>query len=90
MYILFTSLKRLGPKPRRSIMSLEPYACGEGIDKFPPEKIQLNVQLYKYAIYFTIFDVAIFILLLSFNANIIYFMIYICIILSALIMLPRR
>jgi NADH:ubiquinone oxidoreductase subunit 3 (subunit A) len=69
---------------------LEPYACGEGTDRFPPEKIQLNVQLYRYALYFTIFDVMAFILLLSFNANIIYVLIYLAVVLSAITILPRR
>lgn len=90
MYISFISLKRIGLKPRGSELSLEPYACGEGTDRFPPEKVQLNVQLYRYALYFTIFDVAAFILLLSFNANIVYVLIYIGIILSAILFLPKR
>jgi len=89
-YVSFRFLKRLSPPPRRSELSLEPYACGEGTDRFPPEKIQLNVQLYKYALYFTIFDVMAFILLLSLNANIIYVLIYLAVVLSAITILPRR
>jgi NADH:ubiquinone oxidoreductase subunit 3 (subunit A) len=89
-YVFFRILKRLSPPPRRSELSLEPYACGEGTDRFPPEKIQLNVQLYRYALYFTIFDVMAFILLLSFNANIIYVLIYLAVALSAIAILPRR
>ncbi|MEM2537963.1 MAG: NADH-quinone oxidoreductase subunit A [Candidatus Methanomethylicia archaeon] len=90
MYISFIYLKRIGIKPRGSELSLEPYACGEGTDRFPPEKVQLNVQLYRYALYFTIFDVAAFILLLSFNANIVYVLVYVGIILSATFFLPKR
>jgi NADH:ubiquinone oxidoreductase subunit 3 (subunit A) len=89
-YVFFRVLKTSSPPPRRSELSLEPYACGEGADRFPPEKIQLNVQLYRYALYFTIFDVMAFILLLSFNANIIYVLIYLAVALSAIIILPRR
>lgn len=89
-YVSFLFLKRISLKPRGSELSLEPYACGEGTDRFPPEKVQLNVQLYRYALYFTIFDVAAFILLLSFNANVIYVLAYIGIILSAILLLPKR
>ncbi|MEM3615109.1 MAG: NADH-quinone oxidoreductase subunit A [Candidatus Methanomethylicia archaeon] len=89
-YISYRLLKRIGLPPRRSELSLEPYACGEGVDRFPPEKVQLNVQLYKYALYFTIFDVMAFILLISSGANLLLVSIYAIIVVSAVLSLPKR
>jgi NADH:ubiquinone oxidoreductase subunit 3 (subunit A) len=55
--------RRASPKPAQSENERAEYACGE---KAPIQKLKINVSLYKYLIYFTIFDSSV--LLLAFAA----------------------
>ncbi len=55
--------RRAGPKPAQSESELSMYACGENV---PPQRIKVNVSLYKFLIYFVIFDSSV--LLLAFAA----------------------
>jgi NADH:ubiquinone oxidoreductase subunit 3 (subunit A) len=55
--------RRASPKPAQSENERAEYACGE---KAPLQKPRINVSLYKYLIYFTIFDSSV--LLLAFAA----------------------
>jgi NADH:ubiquinone oxidoreductase subunit 3 (subunit A) len=55
--------RRASPKPAQSENGRSEYACGE---KAPLQKLRINVSLYKYLIYFTIFDSSV--LLLAFAA----------------------
>jgi NADH:ubiquinone oxidoreductase subunit 3 (subunit A) len=69
MLILAASLliyalgRRASPKPVQSENERSTYACGE---KAPLQKLKINVSLYKYLIYFVIFDSSV--LLLAFAA----------------------
>jgi len=90
IYLSYLFGKRFSFKHSHTDMELDPYACGEGPDRFPPEKIQMNTKLYKFAIYFTIFDVAAFILAVSVKAQIFLLILYSLILASALVMLPKR
>lgn len=55
--------RRASPKTAQSENKRSEYACGE---KAPLQKLRINVSLYKYLIYFTIFDSSV--LLLAFAA----------------------
>jgi NADH:ubiquinone oxidoreductase subunit 3 (subunit A) len=55
--------RRASPKTVQSENERSEYACGE---KAPLQKLRINVSLYKYLIYFTIFDSSV--LLLAFAA----------------------
>ena len=55
--------RHASPKPVQSENERAEYACGE---KAPLQKLRINVSLYKYLIYFTIFDSSV--LLLAFAA----------------------
>jgi len=63
----------------------EPYACGEPM---PAEKLQVNIErFFLYVTLFMIFDIAAFLLSLSYNANPIHRVIFIAIIASSLLMI---
>jgi NADH:ubiquinone oxidoreductase subunit 3 (subunit A) len=55
--------RRASPKPVQSESERSEYACGE---KAPIQRLKINVSLYKYIIYFAIFDSSV--LLLAFAA----------------------
>jgi len=55
--------RRASPKSNQTENEQSEYACGE---KAPIQKLRINVTLYKFLIYFAIFDSSI--LLLSFAA----------------------
>lgn len=55
--------RRASPKHVQSETERSEYACGE---KAPIQRLKINVSLYKYLIYFAIFDSAV--LLLAFAA----------------------
>ena len=51
------------PKPTQTRNELAEYACGENA---PIQRLKINVSLYRYLIYFAIFDSSV--LLLAFSA----------------------
>ncbi len=55
--------RRASPKPAQSENEQSEYACGE---KAPVQRLKINITLYRYLIYFAIFDSAV--LLLAFAA----------------------
>ncbi len=55
--------RRASPKHVQSETERSEYACGE---KAPIQRLKINVSLYKYLIYFAIFDSSV--LLLAFSA----------------------
>jgi NADH:ubiquinone oxidoreductase subunit 3 (subunit A) len=55
--------RRASPKHMQSKTERSEYACGE---KAPIQRLKINVTLYKYLIYFAIFDSSV--LLLAFSA----------------------
>jgi NADH:ubiquinone oxidoreductase subunit 3 (subunit A) len=55
--------RRASPKPTQSENERAEYACGE---KAPIQRLKISMSLYKYLIYFAIFDSAV--LLLAFAA----------------------
>ena len=55
--------RRASPKPAQSENERSTYACGE---KAPLQTLKINISLYKYLIYFVIFDSSV--LLLAFAA----------------------
>jgi NADH:ubiquinone oxidoreductase subunit 3 (subunit A) len=55
--------RRASPKPAQSENERSEYACGE---KAPIQKLKINITLYRYLIYFAIFDSSV--LLLAFAA----------------------
>jgi NADH:ubiquinone oxidoreductase subunit 3 (subunit A) len=55
--------RRASPKHVQSEDERAQYACGE---KAPIQKLKINISLYKYLIYFAIFDSSV--LLLAFSA----------------------
>jgi NADH:ubiquinone oxidoreductase subunit 3 (subunit A) len=55
--------RRASPKPAQSESERSEYACGE---RAPVQKIKINITLYRYLIYFAIFDSSV--LLLAFSA----------------------
>jgi NADH:ubiquinone oxidoreductase subunit 3 (subunit A) len=55
--------RRASPKQVQSETERSEYACGE---KAPIQRLKINVTLYKYLIYFAIFDSSV--LLLAFSA----------------------
>ncbi|RLE50860.1 MAG: hypothetical protein DRJ21_01285 [Candidatus Methanomethylicota archaeon] len=85
--LMYLSGNLMAPKHEHTPDELEPYACGE---KFPAERLQMSIQLYRFALYFTIFDVAAFILALATNAPLVAFIMYVALILLALIIIPKR
>ena len=55
--------RRASPKPIQSENERSEYACGE---KAPVQRLKINVTLYRFLIYFAIFDASV--LLLAFAA----------------------
>jgi NADH:ubiquinone oxidoreductase subunit 3 (subunit A) len=51
--------RHASPKPAQSENELAEYACGE---KAPIQRLKINITLYKYLIYFTIFDSSVLLL----------------------------
>jgi NADH:ubiquinone oxidoreductase subunit 3 (subunit A) len=82
--VIYTLGRRSAPKTTVSENAQSSYACGEKVS-FPG--LRVNVSLYKYLVYFVIFDTSI--LLLAFasfavaNANPLLVILYLCIILAA-------
>lgn len=61
--IIYVLGRRVSPKPIQSENERSEYACGE---KAPIQRLKINVTLYKFLIYFAIFDASV--LLLAFAA----------------------
>ena len=61
--VIYALGRRASPKPAQSESERSEYACGE---KAPVQKIRINITLYRYLIYFAIFDSSV--LLLAFSA----------------------
>jgi NADH:ubiquinone oxidoreductase subunit 3 (subunit A) len=61
--IIYFLGRRASPKPTQSENERSEYACGE---KAPVQRLRISVTMYKYLIYFTIFDSSV--LLLAFAA----------------------
>jgi NADH:ubiquinone oxidoreductase subunit 3 (subunit A) len=59
---IYTLGRRASPKPVQSENERAEYACGE---KAPVQRLKINVTLYKYLIYFAIFDSSVLLLALS-------------------------
>jgi len=85
--VMYLSGNLMAPKHEHTPGELAPYACGED---FPAEYIQLSIQLYRFALYFVIFDVAAFILAIAANAPLIPFVLYLATLLAALFVVPKR
>jgi NADH:ubiquinone oxidoreductase subunit 3 (subunit A) len=60
--IIFVA-KSIAPKSRTSGMAVDTYACGE--PALLEGKVQFNLELFNYALYFMLFDILGFILFLS-------------------------
>ncbi len=56
--------RRAAPRARRTGGATDSYACGE--PAFLGGKVQFNLELFNYALYFMLFDIVGFILFLSF------------------------
>ncbi|MHA1579649.1 MAG: NADH-quinone oxidoreductase subunit A [Candidatus Freyarchaeota archaeon] len=63
---LYATGRLLAPKGKKSKEKLMVYACGE---KYPAEKFQFRLQLFYYAVFFTILETAGFLLFTSAFAN---------------------
>jgi NADH:ubiquinone oxidoreductase subunit 3 (subunit A) len=61
--LIYSLGRRASPKPAQNENERSEYACGE---KAPIQRLKVNVSLYKYLIYFTIFDSSV--LLIAFAA----------------------
>jgi NADH:ubiquinone oxidoreductase subunit 3 (subunit A) len=86
--LIYALGRRASPKPAQSGNERSEYACGE---KAPLQRLKISVSLYKYLIYFTIFDSSV--LLLAFAAflgqgtNVILLILYLSIIFAASLLL---
>ena len=61
--LIYVLGRHASPKPTQSENERAEYACGE---KAPIQRLKININLYKYLIYFAIFDSSV--LLLAFAA----------------------
>ena len=61
--LVYSLGRRASPKPAQNYNGQSEYACGE---KAPLQRLRINISLYRYLIYFTIFDASV--LLLAFAA----------------------
>ncbi len=66
---LYVSSRFLAPKGKKSKDKMMAYACGE---KYPAEKFQFRLQLFYYAVFFTILETAGFVIFTSAFANPLY------------------
>jgi NADH:ubiquinone oxidoreductase subunit 3 (subunit A) len=62
-FLVYALGRRASPKPVQSEDERSTYACGE---KAPLQNLRINISLYKYLIYFVVFDSSV--LLLAFAA----------------------
>jgi len=62
-FFIYVLGRRAAPKHAQSENERSEYACGE---KAPIQRLKINISLYKYLIYFAIFDSSV--LLLAFAA----------------------
>jgi len=85
--LMYLTGNKIAPKHEHTPGELAPYACGED---FPAEYIQMGIQLYRFALYFVIFDVAAFILAVAANAPLISFILYLVVLFAALFAIPKR
>lgn len=83
-FVIYTLGKRSAPKTTISENEQASYACGEKV-VFP--NLKINVSLYKYLIYFVIFDSAVLVLAFAafalLNTNPLFLILYLGIILAA-------
>ena len=86
--LIYALGRRASPKPAQSENERSEYACGE---KAPLQRLKINVSLYKYLIYFTIFDSSVLLLafaaLLAQGTNVILLILYLSIIFAASLLL---
>ena len=66
---LYASSRYLAPKGKKSKEKMMAYACGE---KYPAEKFQFRLQLFYYAVFFTILETAGFMIFTSAFASPLY------------------
>ncbi|WXG41391.1 MAG: NADH-quinone oxidoreductase subunit A [Candidatus Freyarchaeum deiterrae] len=66
---LYASSRYLAPKGKKSKEKMMAYACGE---KYPAEKFQFRLQLFYYAVFFTILETAGFVIFTSAFSNPLY------------------
>ncbi len=84
-FAIYTIGKRSAPKTTISENEQSSYACGE---KATFHGLRINVSLYKYLIYFVIFDSAVLVLAFAYSfvlagTNPLYLIVYLGIILAA-------
>jgi NADH:ubiquinone oxidoreductase subunit 3 (subunit A) len=63
-FVIYTLGKRAAPKTTISENEQSAYACGE---KVAFHGLKINVSLYKYLIYFVVFDSAVLVLAFAFS-----------------------
>jgi NADH:ubiquinone oxidoreductase subunit 3 (subunit A) len=90
--LVYMSGNRLAPKSIQTENGRSTYTCGE---KATPQKLIINVSLYKYLIYFVIIDSSVLLLAFAspglYAANLLLLMIYLLIIAtSGLILMKGR
>ena len=87
-FFIYVLGRRAAPKHAQSDAELSEYACGE---KAPIQRLKINVSLYRYLIYFAIFDSSV--LLLAFAAlsaegvNVVLLILYLFIMLASSLIL---
>ena len=83
-YVIYVLGKRSAPKTTVSDNEQASYACGE---RAVFHGLKINVSLYKYLIYFVIFDSAVLVLAFAafavLNTNPLFLLLYLAIILAA-------
>ncbi len=57
--LIYVLGRRASPKPVQSENERSEYACGE---KAPVQRLKINITMYRYLIYFAIFDSAVLLL----------------------------
>jgi len=86
--LIYALGRRASPKPVQSENERSEYACGE---KAPLQKLKINITLYKYLIYFVIFDSSVLLLafaaLLGQGANVTLLILYLLIMLASSLLL---
>ena len=86
--VIYALGRRASPKPAQSESERSEYACGE---KAPVQKIRINITLYRYLIYFAIFDSSVLLLafatLLVQGLNMLLLILYLSILLASSLLL---
>jgi NADH:ubiquinone oxidoreductase subunit 3 (subunit A) len=86
--LIYVLGRRASPKPVQSENERSEYACGE---RAPLQRLKINISLYKYLIYFVIFDASVLLLafaaLLGQGTNIPFLILYLFIMLASSLIL---